>query len=1524
MPDGGETIYQTGTGDYLLARNDGLLRESTGEAALVQKMRKQREWERCIDHTYNSVRGGNADAILVCGASAAEDEAHKEQRRKQVERLREQKRGVEVMSDAEYRDFVSGIAGPEGSMFPVPDTARQDAIDYYDRQISELQNGAEVYTTKDNLIGLAKTPVRVVEGAWGLLKGAGNTVVDLGKGMVAGEMMQSPDAATRAEGERLAKEAGDSLAQRGKSVVEGIFQILPNMAKQASAGNWGEPLGDTAAGLGASKLLGLGRRGAAAARVGEPVSVANGEYLETWRDFLIPGTFGFDGARYMGLKLDLPGRYCSPLGACQISMFDEIFSNPERGKLVFHSDDGKHIGFDRPFNFLPASNAGYPHLELTAPWLKQLALKDGRITKHFRQYGDGFYRLEKIDELNGFELVLTRTIEGHLVRADGPDGLSLAFDNDTQGRRTKITLIGADGSEVELAAYAYDRRGRMTSADCAFGMSVRYQWQDTKDLLDSWHNITRASETRFTYDAEGRVIHTATNGIWNDDCFDYRKGETAYLPGGREAAAQRFQYDENENITTEIDALGGTISHRYNRAGFRVATRDANGHESSVRYDTRGNPQESRDAEGRVTTHIWGDDDELMLVIDGAGNKRKYEHDFQSNVIAETDAEGHVTRLVRDDKGRVVETHFPNGGIERHSWDDHNRLTSVTDAKGNSTSFDYDAFGRLIATTDALGGVMRRVYAAGAGGFDTPTEITRPDGVVVSRAFDAQGLLSVVRNGEGRSWRYQNGAFGVLEQITDPKGGKLSFGYDIEGRVLTVTNALGRVYRFGRDLAGRVVEEEDFDGRIRRYERDAAGQVTAMLKPDGARLIYGYDKSGLVKRIESFAPDGAAEEVTRFWYDARGLLTQAENRAALVKFERDKNGRIISETLNGQRIKSGRDSMGQRVLRDMTGIGGGLAEYVRDPLGQVEKLVVNDTAIAFSRDALGRETERRLARGFGLEQRFDAAGQLIEQQAGGGQASANRVSPLGINVPLGEAAAQSGARRLYEYDRAFAPVRIDDALWGETKIAYDENGQLASSLGASGEERFAYDSARNVAGASSGPYRAGFGGASYRDTPLNNWTSTPGGVVQIARGPKGERIRLTHDHCGRLVERHVERDGFRPKKWRYGWDAFDRLASCIDPDGQEWLYRYDPFGRRVTKVRKFAQSERRRAQLKWPDLVAGDGAPKADPVQSANDNAATHDPGDLPEVGTAYLWDGAHMVAEAPLHLGGRIAWDKAVRWHFEGGEPNDDAASHRLLAKELPAGAKLSDGTVLAEPALYPIVCDHLGTPKEMFDAKGDLVWAVDHHVWGDVRATRTYGNLVAKPAHDRLPDAFACPWRFPGQYEDAETGLYYNRHRHYDPLTAQYASPDPIGLAGGDRPQGYVGNPQVWVDPLGLEAMGPAAQVTRNRLDGTAREVAAGRQLTSQYPDASVFRERYLRTADGKIAKDPLTGEGRRIDYIVVRRGRAVDSVEVTSQTASKDVQTLKEQRIRANGGTFIRDPITRQLIDVGQVPTRVMRLD
>ena len=61
--------------------------------------------------------------------------------------------------------------------------------------------------------------------------------------------------------------------------------------------------------------------------------------------------------------------------------------------------------------------------------------------------------------------------------------------------------------------------------------------------------------------------------------------------------------------------------------------------------------------------------------------------------------------------------------------------------------------------------------------------------------------------------------------------------------------------------------------------------------------------------------------------------------------------------------------------------------------------------------------------------------------------------------------------------------------------------------------------------------------------------------------------------------------------------------------------------------------------------------------------------------------------------------------------------------------------------------------------------------------------------------------PFRYQGQYEDVEIGLYYNRIRYYDPEQGNYTQVDPIGLAGGNPTlYGYVSNPNNWVDSLGL----------------------------------------------------------------------------------------------------------------------------
>lgn len=58
----------------------------------------------------------------------------------------------------------------------------------------------------------------------------------------------------------------------------------------------------------------------------------------------------------------------------------------------------------------------------------------------------------------------------------------------------------------------------------------------------------------------------------------------------------------------------------------------------------------------------------------------------------------------------------------------------------------------------------------------------------------------------------------------------------------------------------------------------------------------------------------------------------------------------------------------------------------------------------------------------------------------------------------------------------------------------------------------------------------------------------------------------------------------------------------------------------------------------------------------------------------------------------------------------------------------------------------------------------------------------------------------RFPGQWFQAESGLYQNWMRDYDPTTGRYIQADPLGLVDGASVYGYVkGNPGRWADARG-----------------------------------------------------------------------------------------------------------------------------
>jgi len=90
-----------------------------------------------------------------------------------------------------------------------------------------------------------------------------------------------------------------------------------------------------------------------------------------------------------------------------------------------------------------------------------------------------------------------------------------------------------------------------------------------------------------------------------------------------------------------------------------------------------------------------------------------------------------------------------------------------------------------------------------------------------------------------------------------------------------------------------------------------------------------------------------------------------------------------------------------------------------------------------------------------------------------------------------------------------------------------------------------------------------------------------------------------------------------------------------------------------------------------------------------------------------------------------------------------------------------------MTETQTNTIITDHLGTPYKMVNQEGKVTWEAIVNIWGKKKL------LVAEER---------CPFRFQGQYEDIEAGLYYNRFRYYMPDEGIYTQRDPIGLAGGN----------------------------------------------------------------------------------------------------------------------------------------------
>ena len=119
---------------------------------------------------------------------------------------------------------------------------------------------------------------------------------------------------------------------------------------------------------------------------------------------------------------------------------------------------------------------------------------------------------------------------------------------------------------------------------------------------------------------------------------------------------------------------------------------------------------------------------------------------------------------------------------------------------------------------------------------------------------------------------------------------------------------------------------------------------------------------------------------------------------------------------------------------------------------------------------------------------------------------------------------------------------------------------------------------------------------------------------------------------------------------------------------------------------------------------------------------------------------------------------------------PTGEVPTGRQFDLRVMAGTVECQGVAQTGAGLYYIHADHLNTPRVVTDSQQRVVWRWENQ--------EPFGNNPPEENPSEL-GSFEFALRFPGQYADKETGLFYNYFRDYDPQTGRYVQSDPIGLA-------------------------------------------------------------------------------------------------------------------------------------------------
>ncbi len=701
-----------------------------------------------------------------------------------------------------------------------------------------------------------------------------------------------------------------------------------------------------------------------------------------------------------------------------------------------------------------------------------------------------------------------------------------------------------------------------------------------------------------------------------------------------------------------------------------------------------------------------------------------------------------VRSFTYDDKyrGRMV-AHRHTGRPEiRYRYDSDGRVTEQLNPAGLSYTYQYEK--DRITITDSLN--RREVlHTAGEGGLKRVVKKEHADGSVTQSQFDAVGRLRAQTDAAGRTTEYSPDVVtGLITRITTPDGRASAFYYNHHNQLTSATGPDGLELRREYDESGRLIQETAPDGDITRYRYDNPHSDLPCATDDatGSRKTMTWSRYG---QLLSFTDCSGYQ--TRYDHDRFGQMTAVHREEGLSQYRAyDSRGQLIAV----------KDTQGHET------------RYEYNAAGDLTTVIAPDGSRNGTQyDAWGKAI-RTTQGGLTRSMEYDAAGRVIRLTSENGSHTTFRYDVLDRLI---QETGFDGRTQRYHHDLTGKLIRISSPRQTRS-YSYSTTGRLTGvhTTAANLDIRIPY--ATDPAGNRLPDPEL------HPDSTLSMWPDN-----RIARDA---HYLYRYDRHGRLTEKTdlIPEGGIRTddeRTHRYHYDSQHRLVHYTRTQYAEPLvesrYLYDPLGRRVAK--RVWRRERdltgwmslsRKPQVTW---YGWDGD-RLTTIQNDRTRIQTiYQPGSFTPLIRVETATGeqaktqrrslADALQQSGGEDGGSVVFPPVLvqmldRLESEILADRVSEESRRWLAS---CGLTVEQMQNQMDPVYTPARkihlyhCDHRGLPLVLISTEGATEWCAEYDEWG---------NLLNEENPHQLQQLI----RLPGQQYDEESGLYYNRHRYYDPL--------------------------------------------------------------------------------------------------------------------------------------------------------------